>query len=509
MLNNGVVDEDEINKLSLHSIPTGISQPTNVPRINNPMVPPTLHINELYQELVESGLVTSEKKQKPLVLPTTPVRNGKPDNKLNIRKIAFDILQSLKDEIREIDINEIKASIEEEEHEDFAASVPESMVVDGKQNIRSQKLPEKEDDIILIQAAPMIIVLDDHDYHHNQELVPNGGQIKIEAQPVELDASILKDIQESSILEVQTNKLKPALQDVHLQKMPPVEKGNELTALCRRVNNNQIQEKKENRPIIVWVREGVIAPDTTFLRADPNDDISPQNLDSPLQYFLRYIGDDLFEEMVQYTNMYALQEGITSFKPTDRYEIKTLIALHIAIGLFLENMSRDRFFQLRTSLHFVDIRCPANNKDKFYKIRPLLDSVQKRCSQLELNENLCIDEQMIPFTGNLNMKQYVKGKPYPWGIKNFYLWGQTGLAYDFILYQRKKTGKPYCNLRKEGRLSSACDTPLSSKTIRREEKRINADVQFDTINHMLQYDKNKEPTRCKFPGCKQRSHIFL
>ncbi|KAJ8928992.1 hypothetical protein NQ314_018349 [Rhamnusium bicolor] len=130
----------------------------------------------------------------------------------------------------------------------------------------------------------------------------------------------------------------------------------------------------------------------------------------------RYIGDDLFEEKVQYTNMYALQKGITSFKPTDRYEIKTLIALHIVIdsqnkfpklrlygdvtlgiGLFLENMSRHRYFQLRISLHLMDIlRRPANNKDKFYKIRPLLDSVQKRCSQLELDENLCIHEQMIP-----------------------------------------------------------------------------------------------------------------
>lgn len=70
----------------------------------------------------------------------------------------------------------------------------------------------------------------------------------------------------------------------------------------------------------------------------------------------------------------------------------------------------------------------------------MLDSVRKMCSQLILEENLCIDEQMVPFTGNLNIKQYVKGKSYPWGIKNYCLCGKSGITYDFLFYQAKETG---------------------------------------------------------------------
>ncbi|KAL4088559.1 hypothetical protein QTP88_023651 [Uroleucon formosanum] len=34
---------------------------------------------------------------------------------------------------------------------------------------------------------------------------------------------------------------------------------------------------------------------------------------------------------------------------------------------------------------------------------------------------MCIDEQMVPFKGKLSVKQYMRGKPSPWGIKIFVL----------------------------------------------------------------------------------------
>lgn len=76
------------------------------------------------------------------------------------------------------------------------------------------------------------------------------------------------------------------------------------------------------------MRETIITPDTTFLQ-DSHNCSPPQSLDSPLQYFSRYIGDDVFQEMAQYTNMYALQKGIPSFKLTNQHEMKTLILLSV------------------------------------------------------------------------------------------------------------------------------------------------------------------------------------
>ena len=40
------------------------------------------------------------------------------------------------------------------------------------------------------------------------------------------------------------------------------------------------------------------------------------------------------------------------------------------------------------------------------------------------------------------MKQYMKGKPNPWGIKVFFLCGKSGMPYNFLAYQGKTTKLP-------------------------------------------------------------------
>lgn len=106
------------------------------------------------------------------------------------------------------------------------------------------------------------------------------------------------------------------------------------------------------------------------------------------------------------------------------------------IGIFQNTMPRDRFFQLRSHLHLVNnLEKPADNNDVFFKVRPLYDAIRSRCLELPLEENLCVDEQMVPFRGALSVKQYIKGKPHPWGVKIYFLCGKSGMAYDFLLHQ--------------------------------------------------------------------------
>lgn len=80
-----------------------------------------------------------------------------------------------------------------------------------------------------------------------------------------------------------------------------------------------------------------------------------------------------------------------------------------------------------------------DNNDRFWKVRILYDSLLSRCQQLSLETILCVDEQMVPFKGNIDVRQYIKGKPNPWGIKIFALAGQSGIIYDFLLYQGQRT----------------------------------------------------------------------
>lgn len=223
-----------------------------------------------------------------------------------------------------------------------------------------------------------------------------------------------------------------------------------------------ITQKKD----IKWCKRNFHTPDIIWNELDQSSEEFV--VLNPLDYFQKYINDAEFENMANFTNIYAHQKNV-QFKPTNSAEIRSLFGLHIAIGclkfpkvrlfwdktlyihLFRETMSRDRFFQLRNNLHCVNnLDIPVNCEDKLYKVRPLYDAIRNRCTELHLEENLCIDEQIVPFRGHLSIKQYVKGKPTPWGVKIFVLCGRSGMAYDFVIYQGASTGLNLENLKTFG-----------------------------------------------------------
>ena len=98
-------------------------------------------------------------------------------------------------------------------------------------------------------------------------------------------------------------------------------------------------------------------------------------------------------------------------------------------------ISRNRFKTLRNNLHIVDINEAHNPEDKLWKIRPLVNYFDKKCGKLTIKEQLYIDESIIPFKGQLVEKQYIKGKPNPWGVKFFMLCGDLA-SFINLLYAK-------------------------------------------------------------------------
>jgi hypothetical protein len=98
---------------------------------------------------------------------------------------------------------------------------------------------------------------------------------------------------------------------------------------------------------------------------------------------------------------------------------------------------------LRTNLHVVDnlgVTEETKKSNRLWKIQPVIDSVRNRCRALERNEKCTsIDEQMIPFLGRCPVRQFIKNKPRPVGLKNFVVTTSDGLVLDFEIYQGTTT----------------------------------------------------------------------
>ena len=75
------------------------------------------------------------------------------------------------------------------------------------------------------------------------------------------------------------------------------------------------------------------------------------------------------------------------------------------------------------------------------KIQPFLDLLIHLFQQhLTPSRNVSIDEAMIAFRGRVGFRQYIRGKPQPWGIKAYVLSeSRTGYMYNILIYYGKET----------------------------------------------------------------------
>lgn len=183
---------------------------------------------------------------------------------------------------------------------------------------------------------------------------------------------------------------------------------------------------------------------------------------SPLEYIKEYFDDDFYEEVANCTNLYHMRKTGTELKTTGP-EIAKLFGIHIIMGcipfprlpmywrsntklaIISEKITRDRFTVLRNALHVVDHDTPsdAEKDNPLWKIQPMITRVRNTCLNLErVPGYYSIDEQMIPFTGRCGLRQVVRNKPRPVGLKNFVVTTSNGLMLDFFIYKGAKTMFP-------------------------------------------------------------------
>ena len=191
---------------------------------------------------------------------------------------------------------------------------------------------------------------------------------------------------------------------------------------------------------------------------DQRPDFLQEDL-TPTKCFERYFDDFVICHMITETLRYAKSKGDHSFS-VEKVEMRAFLAILFisgyndlprrrmywekqddVINLAVSNaMSRTRFETIMRYLHLADNENLAQN-DKYAKVRPLFDLLNLRFGQYFPNEqNLSIDESMIPYYGKNSLKQHIKGKPIRFGYKQWVLATPLGYACHLEPYQGAGTG---------------------------------------------------------------------
>ncbi|XP_063244776.1 piggyBac transposable element-derived protein 4-like [Bacillus rossius redtenbacheri] len=253
------------------------------------------------------------------------------------------------------------------------------------------------------------------------------------------------------------------------------------------VECNESNSDNENEDVSVdintWFRVSKETPVHLNLCSGDSFDLTivsdPVNFSSQYSAFTQFMPRSVFVHVADQTNLYAQQflDKTHDFSPRSRYakwkdctteDIEAMVAMEIGMGMcrkpslkdyfsetswllrtpnFGEVMSRDKYFLLRSFVHFNNnanfVKKGLPEYDPLFKIRPIIEMTKETYLQhVQPGKCVSVDETMLKFTGRLWFKQYLPSKPSTkWGIK---LWSlcdsKTGFLCKFDTYVGKGSG---------------------------------------------------------------------
>ncbi|XP_023026106.2 piggyBac transposable element-derived protein 3 [Leptinotarsa decemlineata] len=217
------------------------------------------------------------------------------------------------------------------------------------------------------------------------------------------------------------------------------------------------KQKKVTQENIIWKQKAMqLNEDQLQFHGETELATDIRKLESPYDFFTYFFSKELFDKIVEETNLFSVQKKPE--RPTVFTDIDIKQYIGIVTYMSLANMPNTRSFwsddlrfsniadvmpvnkfeKIRQYIHFNDndafIPPDRPGHDRLHKIRPLVDHLNKKCSSVALEQHLSIDEQMCSTKVRHYMKQYMPMKPHKWGFKFFVLAGVSGFAYKFEIY---------------------------------------------------------------------------
>ena len=175
--------------------------------------------------------------------------------------------------------------------------------------------------------------------------------------------------------------------------------------------------------------------------------------------FFDYLPLKFIDSMVEYTGKRAVQNGAVFH--LNLPIMLRFIALSIRMSIYRlpslkhyfsntigdvgakHYIDKATFFKIRANLKCIwdsDIPIEQKKRDPLWKVRPIMESVRSAMLSVPVPpDNVCIDEQIIPFTGGMPNKVVIKTKPHPVGLKMFCLAAPSGTILNFVPYCGSRT----------------------------------------------------------------------
>ena len=189
-----------------------------------------------------------------------------------------------------------------------------------------------------------------------------------------------------------------------------------------------------------------------FVGQTHNGDEEPK---APIVYFREIIDDGILNMIVEQSNLYSTQQNVNKPLHLTKEELEQFLGITFTMsivkmpatrmywasktryGKVADVMTCQRFETIKRNLHFNDnaaqIQDPEH-RDKLFKVQPLISRLREKVQKAPLTENICVDEQIIPFKGKSKLKTYNPKKPYHWGYKAFVCCTSNGIIRDFEFY---------------------------------------------------------------------------
>lgn len=217
--------------------------------------------------------------------------------------------------------------------------------------------------------------------------------------------------------------------------------------------NEQFSEAKRiDYAYIEWINEDLQATNFEF----PHFNYDMYRALTPVETFELFFDDDIISHIQSESTKYALFKNcpdphITNDKIRCFLGILILFGYHWLPGkkfywdsnedmqckMVSDAMRRDRFLTIWKFFHLSD-NTKINVTDKYYKLRPLIESLQKKFTQFYVpEESFNYDRSMVKYFGRHSCKQFIKGKPIRFGYKVWCLNTKSGYLINFNMYQGK------------------------------------------------------------------------